>query len=77
MGSAVLLLDRYTETWTADRRRITSVHTIVYIRTKHAIGSYADLRVPHDSERQELTVEALRTWRLSDSRWIVSGETST
>jgi transglutaminase-like putative cysteine protease len=73
---AVFLLDSERDDWTADGRRIRSLHRIVYIRTGHAIRSLADLRVPYDASRQRITVTALRTWRLSDERWIESGPTA-
>jgi hypothetical protein len=73
---AVLLLDELREDWTADGRRIHSVHRIVYIRTEYGKRQHADLRVPYDGARQDFTVTALRTWRLSDKRWIDSGPTA-
>jgi hypothetical protein len=73
---AVLLLDELREDWTADGRRVHSVHRIVYIGTEYGKRQHADLRVPYDGARQELTVTALRTWRLSDERWIESGPTA-
>jgi hypothetical protein len=73
---AVFLFDAARDAWSADGRRVRSVHRIVYIRTGHAIRSYADLRVPYDASRQRLTVTALRTWRLSDRQWIDSGPTA-
>jgi len=72
----VLLLDRASETWTADGRRISSVHRIVLVRTHPAINHHADLRVAFDAEHQSLTVHTLRTWRLSDRRWISGGPTA-
>ena len=73
---AVLLLDELREDWTADGRRVRSVHRIVYVRTEYANRPHADLRVPYDGARQDLVVTALRTWRLSDERWIESGPTA-
>ena len=73
---AVFLLDSVREDWTADGRRVHSVHRIVFIRTGLAIRRLADLRVPYDHERQSFVVNALRTWRLSDERWIESGPTA-
>lgn len=73
---AVLLVDELREEWTADGRRVRSVHQVAYVRTAMGIRNHADLRVPYDGERQKLEVGALRTWRLSDRRWIDSGETA-
>jgi hypothetical protein len=73
---AVLLLDELREDWTADGRRVQSVHRIVYIRTEYGKRQHADLRVPYDGARQDFAVTALRTWRLSDERWIESGPTA-
>jgi hypothetical protein len=72
---AVFLFDSAREDWTADGRRIHSLHRIVYIRTGQAIRELADLRVPYDASRQSFTVTTMRTWRLSDERWIESGPT--
>lgn len=72
----VLLLDSVREDWTADGRRVHSVHRIVYVRTGLAIWHHADLRVPYDQARQRFSVTALRTWRLSDRRWTESGPTA-
>ncbi len=73
---AVILLDETRETFWADGRRSSSRHTLVLIQTEHAIDTYTDLRVPYDSARQTLTVEQLRTFRLSDRRWTSSGPTA-
>lgn len=73
---AVILLESRREDWTTDGRRSRSIHRIVYIGTRHGIGSHADLRVPYDSSRERLTVESLRTWRLSDETWTESGPTA-
>lgn len=73
---AVLLLDRLREEWTADGRRVTSVHRLLYVRTDYGADHHADLRVPWDSARQRLQVHLLRTFRLSDRRWVESGPTA-
>lgn len=73
---AVFLLDELRESWTADGRRIHAVHRIVYIRTEYGKRQHADLRIPYDVARQDFAVTALRTWRLSDERWIDSGPTA-
>jgi hypothetical protein len=73
---AVVLLESHREDWTEDGRRAYTLDRIVFIRTRVGIGRYADLRVPYDGSRQKFTVDALRTWRLSDERWIVSGPTA-
>jgi hypothetical protein len=73
---AVLLLDSLSETWTADGRRVSSVHQIVLLRSRWAIDHFADLRVPFDAAHQSMAVHALRTWRLSDRRWTAGGPTA-
>lgn len=73
---AVALLEERREAWTADGRRVTSVHAVVWAGTAHGVRRWADLRIPWDSDRQELTVATLRTWRLADEVWIDSGETA-
>ncbi|MCB2200071.1 DUF3857 domain-containing protein [bacterium] len=65
---AVVLLEGQKTTLMEDGRRSTLVHRLVWITTDHAIETYADLRVPWDSERQTLDVKALRVFR--DNRWI-------
>jgi len=73
---AVLLSDRLREEWTADGRRATTVHRLLYVRTSLAVRLHADLRLPWDSARQRLQVHLLRTFRLSDRRWVESGPTA-
>lgn len=73
---AVLLVDRLREEWTADGRRVTTVHRLLYVRTSLAVRLLADLRLPWDSARQRLQVHLLRTFRLSDRRWVESGPTA-
>jgi hypothetical protein len=73
---AVYLLDSARDDWTSDGRRIVTRHRAVLIRTGQAIRDLADLRIPFDASRQHFTVTALRTWRLSDERWIESGPTA-
>ncbi len=71
---AVVLLERREVEWTADRRRIETVHRAVRIRADVAVEEYADLRVAYDSLRTDLDVLALRTYR--DGEWIESGPTA-
>jgi len=73
---AVLLLDRLREEWTVDGRRVTSVHRLLYVRTDYGADHHADLRVPWDGAHQRLQVHLLRTFRLSDRRWVESGPTA-
>jgi hypothetical protein len=73
---AIHLLNEFREDWTADGRRVWRVHRIVLIRTALGIRRHADLRIPYDAERQRFSVSALRTWRLTDARWIESGPTA-
>lgn len=65
---AVLLTEGARFTWLAGGRLREERHRVVWIGTEFAIRTYADLRVPWDSDRQTLTVKALRVWR--DNRWI-------
>ncbi len=67
---AVVLLDRRQllekeGTWVEFR------HRVVRLATDLVIEGYADLRVPYDTTRGDLTVQSLRTLR--DGRWIESG----
>ncbi|MCB2212167.1 DUF3857 domain-containing protein [bacterium] len=65
---SIVLLEGVRYTWMEDGRLAEQHHRVVWISTEHGIDHYADLRVPFDSDRQELKVRALRTWR--DDRWI-------
>jgi hypothetical protein len=71
---AVVLLERREVEWTADRRRIVTVHRAVRIAADDAVEGYADLRVAYDSLRTDLEVLSLRTYR--DGDWIESGPTA-
>ncbi len=71
---AVVLLERREVEWTADRRRIETVHRAVRIAADDAVEGYADLRVAYDSVRTDLDVLSLRTYR--DGHWIESGPTA-
>jgi hypothetical protein len=71
---AVVLLERCEVEWTADRRRIVTVHRAVRIAADDAAEGYADLRVAYDSLHTELKVITLRTYR--DGHWIESGPTA-
>ncbi len=73
---AVILLERFETLWTADGRLAETTHRVVLIRTSYGLNHFADLRIPWDSARQKLTVDALRTWRLSDKTWITTGATA-
>ncbi len=73
---AIFLLDELSETWTTDGRLVRSIHQIALIRTEYGLDHYADLRVPWDSARQCLVLQALRTWRPSDDQWIDAGPTA-
>ncbi|MBD3237566.1 MAG: DUF3857 domain-containing protein [Candidatus Eisenbacteria bacterium] len=64
---AVVLLKRQDLRIAPDGARRTTVHRIVWMRTELAMETYADLRVPYRSDRAELEVHTLRTWR--DERW--------
>jgi hypothetical protein len=71
---AVVLLERRHVEWTADRRRIETVHRAVRIAADDAVEGYADLRIAYDSLRTDLKVLSLRTYR--DGDWIESGPTA-
>lgn len=71
---AVILLDEVRMTYAEDGRLRQERHRVVWIFTDWAVDNFADLRVPWDSERQKLTVQALRVWR--DGRWIAARPTA-
>lgn len=71
---AVILLDEARMTYAEDGRLRQERHRVVWIFTDWAVDNFADLRVPWDSERQKLTVQALRVWR--DGRWIAARPTA-
>jgi len=73
---AVFLLDELSESWTIDGRLVRSVHQVVWIGTDYGLEHHADLRIPWDSAHQRFTLEALRTWRLSDNATIDAGPTA-
>lgn len=73
---AVLLFKGEKVFWLPDGRLERQFHRIVWISTDFGIEEYADLRVPFDSERQELEVVAMRVWRLGDGEIIESGPAS-
>jgi len=70
---AVLLLESHQVTLGEDGTLATRVHRVVWIGTSVGIRSYADLRVPWNTETSQLDVEILRTWR--DDRWWPDVET--
>ena len=73
-NDSILLLESVRYSYTADQRLTETHHRVVWISGENAIDHYADLRVPYDSDRQDLTVDVLRTWR--DDRWIEARETA-
>jgi hypothetical protein len=70
----IYLIEGREDTWTADGRRSTKVHRVVWISSDLGIEEFADLRIPYDLERQNFDVETLRVWR--DNRWINNRETA-
>ncbi|MBN2565990.1 MAG: DUF3857 domain-containing protein [Candidatus Eisenbacteria bacterium] len=64
---AVILLDDETVAIGKDGDLRTTVHTIVWFSTELGLDTYADVRVPYNTETSTLEVHALRTWR--DGRW--------
>lgn len=73
---AVILFERFEERWTADGRLVRTTRRSVIIRTEHGLDHFADLRIPWDGARQKLTVERLRTLRISDEAVIDAGPTA-
>ncbi len=65
---AVILFEGYKERLFADGHKATFVHRIVWISTEWSLDEYADLRVPWDSDRNNLDVFGLRVW--TKDRWI-------
>lgn len=64
---AVLLLESRHITISADGKRRTAVHRVVWTGTEIGIDDHADLRIPYNSATSTFTVTALRTWR--DGAW--------
>lgn len=64
---AVILAEGQRTLWLPDGRLSTTIHRIVWINSRLAIGLYADNRIPYDHERCTFTPLALRTWR--DNQW--------
>ena len=71
---AVFLLESARFTWTEDGRLREERHRLIWISTDFGQETYADLRLPWDSDRQTLTVKALRVLR--DGRWIEARPTA-
>ena len=65
---ALILVESARFTWLPDGRLREERYRLVWINSALAVRAYADLRVPWDSDRQTLAVQALRVWR--DGRWI-------
>lgn len=70
---AVILLDSRRITVGADGRVQQRVHRIIWINEDRGITGYGDHRIAYDSDRTDMTVHALRTWR--DDRWWDTGPT--
>ncbi|NMC44178.1 MAG: DUF3857 domain-containing protein [candidate division Zixibacteria bacterium] len=64
---AVILAEGQQTLWLPDGRLSTTIHRIVWINSRLAIGLYADNRIPYDHQRCTFTPLALRTWR--DNQW--------
>jgi len=71
---AIYLIEGREDTWTADGRRKTKLHRVIWISSDIGIEEFADLRIPYDLERQDFTVETLRVY--SNGRWINNRETA-
>jgi len=70
----ILLLEQARYTWLDDGRLREQHHRVVWIATDVAQRSFADLRIPWDSDRQTFTVQTLRVWR--GGRWIDARKTA-
>jgi hypothetical protein len=66
MQDAVLLLESLKVTLSPGTRT-TTVHRIVWLGSEMGVDTYADLRVPYNTDTSELDVMTLRTWM--DGRW--------
>jgi hypothetical protein len=66
-NDAVILLNRKDIEITPEGDLKTRVHSVVRIGTRSSIRSYADLRVPCNSDVSEFRTIKLRTWM--DGRW--------
>jgi len=64
---AIILLDSRQIKVDLDGSVQQDVHRIIWIGEDRAVARYGDHRIPYDSERTEITIHALRTWR--DGRW--------
>lgn len=77
---AVYLFNGRMEQWLPDGRLRTLVHQIVWINGDNAQDHFGDNRVPYDKAHRDLSVAALRTWRLGRddpwNKWWEHGETS-
>ncbi len=71
---AVFLLESARFTWSTDGRLREERHRLLWISTDWAQETYADFRLPWDSDRQTLNVKALRVLR--DGRWIEARPTA-
>jgi hypothetical protein len=71
---AVFLLESARFTWFEDGRLREERHRLLWISTDWAQETYADFRLPWDSDRQTLNVKALRVLR--DGRWIEARPTA-
>ncbi|MCK4413126.1 MAG: DUF3857 domain-containing protein [Candidatus Eisenbacteria sp.] len=64
---AVILLEETSVEVLAGGGMRTTVHEIIWIGTDLGLDTYGDLRIPYRSDRAELKVHTLRTWR--DQTW--------
>ncbi len=71
---AVFLLESARFTWSEDGRLREEHHRLLWISTDWGQETYADLRLPWDSDRQTLSVKALRVLR--DGRWVEARPTA-
>ena len=64
---AVLLLESRHISILASGEKRTAIRRVVWIGTAAVVRRHADLRVPWNSSKSNLTVKSLRTWR--DNTW--------
>jgi len=64
---AVVLLDDTEIVFEQDGSMSRTTHLVVWFSTELGLDTYADLRVPYNTDTSEFEVHALRTWR--DGTW--------
>jgi hypothetical protein len=70
---AVILLDAKHLKLQPDGRLEQRVHRVIWIGESSGESVYGDHRIAYDSERADMHIETVRTWR--DGQWWVTGPT--